>query len=110
MTLADTMNGPEWIAWACLVIFIILSIILISGHGINFITGFDTLSTEERKKYNIKKICRISGIGMTVISLLIFIMLIFENVLPANFVYVALAIVIIDCLVIIILSNTICKK
>ncbi len=48
MILADTMNGPEWIAWACLVIFIILSIILMSGHGINFITGFDTLSTEEK--------------------------------------------------------------
>lgn len=110
MTLADKMNGPGWIVWAVLVIFIILSIIFISGHGINFIAGFNTLSAEEKEKYNIKKVCRVTGIGMAIIALIIFIMATFENVLPASFVYVALIVILIDCLVIIILANTICKK
>ncbi len=34
----------------------------------------------------------------------------FEDVLPAGFAYIALGVVGVDCLVIIIVSHTICKK
>ena len=47
---------------------------------------------------------------MAVISILILIMELFEDVLPVSFVYISMGIILIDCLVIIIVSNTICKK
>ena len=65
---------------------------------------------EEKKKYDEKKLCRTMGIGMAVISILILIMELFEDVLPVSFVYISVGIILIDCLVIIIVSNTICKK
>lgn len=87
-----------------------LSIILISGHGSWFIAGYNTASKEERAKYDEKKLCRTTGIGMAVIAILILVSELFEDILPANFAYVSFGIIIIDCLVILIVGNTICKK
>ena len=50
------------------------------------------------------------GIGMSVIAILILIMGLFENILPAFFVYIALGIIVVDVVVIIILENILCKK
>ena len=110
MKLADVSNGPDWIVWVVFVIFVVISIVLLSGHGIWFIAGYNTASKEEKKKYDEKKLCRTMGIGMAVISILILIMEVFEDVLPVSFVYISVGIILIDCLVIIIVSNTICKK
>ena len=41
---------------------------------------------------------------------LIGVLVLLENVLPASFAYVALVIIIVVCVAIIILGNTICKK
>ncbi|MCU1994954.1 MAG: DUF3784 domain-containing protein [Eubacteriales bacterium] len=50
MNFADVSAG-EWIV---IVLGILLSIILISGHGKWFIAGYNTSSAEERKRYNSK--------------------------------------------------------
>ena len=110
MKLADLATGSDWIVWIVFVIFAVLSIVLLSGHGSWFISGYNTASKEEKKKYDEKKLCRTMGIGMAVISILILIMEVFEDVLPVSFVYISVGIILIDCLVIIIVSNTICKK
>lgn len=47
---------------------------------------------------------------MFVIAILILIMGLLEDVLPAFFAYIALGIVLVDVVVIIILGNTICRK
>ena len=47
---------------------------------------------------------------MSIIAILILIMGLFENSLPAFFVYIALGIIVVDVVVIIILENTLCKK
>ncbi len=47
---------------------------------------------------------------MAVIAFLILVMGLFEDVLPAGFAYISLGVVGVDCLVIIIVSPTICKK
>ncbi len=47
---------------------------------------------------------------MALITLMIFIMAIWEAVLPAFFSTIFLVITVIDCIEIIVLSNTICKK
>lgn len=110
MKLADLSTGPDWIVWIIFIILAILSIALISGHGSWFISGYNTASKEEKSKYNEKKLCRTMGIGMSIIAILLLIMELLENILPAFFIYVSLGIILVDVVVIIILGNTICKK
>lgn len=110
MKLADISNGPEWAIWIGFAIFVILSIILISGKGSVLIAGYNTASKEEKSKYDEKKLCRTVGIGMAVISVLILVSGLFENILPASFAYIALGIIVIDCVGIGIVGNTYCKK
>ena len=110
MKLADLASGPDWVVWIVFVIFAVLSIVLLSGHGSWVISGYNTASKEEKEKYDEKKLCRTMGIGMSIISILILIMGLFESVLPAFFVYIALGIILIDVAVIIILGNTLCRK
>ena len=110
MKLVDLATGSDWIVWIVFVIFAVLSIILLSGHGSWFISGYNTASKEEKEKYNEKKLCRTMGIGMSIIAILLLTMGLFENILPAFFVYIASGIILVDVVVIIILSNTLCRK
>lgn len=110
MKLADLSTGPDWIVYIGFVILAVLSIILISGHGSWFISGYNTATKEEKAKYDEKKLCRTMGIGMSVIAILILTMGLFENVLPSYFAYIALGIIFVDVTVIIVLGNTICRK
>lgn len=110
MKLSDISNGPDWIIWVGFSIFLVLSVILISGHGSWLIAGYNMASKEEKAKYDKKKLCRTTGCGMAVIAILILVMGLFEDVLPAVFAYISLGIVVVDCFVIIVVSNTICKK
>ena len=110
MKLADLASGPDWVVWIVFVIFAVLSIVLLSGHGSWVISGYNTASKEEKEKYDEKKLCRTMGIGMSIISILILIMGLFESVLSAFFVYIALGIILVDVVVIIILGNTLCRK
>ena len=110
MKLADLSTGSDWIVWICFAIFAVLSIVLLSGHGSWFISGYNTASKEEKEKYDEKKLCRTMGIGMSVIAILILIMGLFENILPAFFLYIVLGIIVVDVVVIITLENTICRK
>lgn len=110
MTLQDISNGPNWIMWVVVVIFIIITIILLSGHGVNLIAGYNTASEKEKSKYNSKKLSRVVGVGFAVITTILMIMAIGATTLPASAAYIFLAVVIIDCMVMIILMETICKK
>ena len=87
-----------------------MSIMLLSGHGSWFISGYNIAPKEEKAKYDEKKLCRTTGFGMAVIAILILVMGLFEDVLLASFAYISIGVVGVDCLVIIILSHTICKK
>ena len=110
MKLADLATGSDAIVWIVFGIFAVISIILLSGHGSWFISGYNTASKEEKAKYNEKKLCRTMGIGMSVIAILLLIMGVFENILPAFFVYIALGIILADVVIIIVLGNTICRR
>ena len=102
MKLADLATGSDWIVWIVFVIFAALSITLLSGHGSWFISGYNTATKEEKEKYDEKKLCRTMGIGISIIAILVLIMGLLENILPAFFVYIALGIILIDVVVIII--------
>ena len=51
MTLKDISNGPEWVMWVVLAIFVVISIVLLSGHGSSLIAGYNTATKEEKSKY-----------------------------------------------------------
>ena len=110
MKLADLSHGPDWVVWVVFIIFAILSAALISGHGSGLISGYNTAPKEEKAKYNEKRLCRTMGTGMAVIAFCILTSGLFENVLPASFVYVLIGVIITDVVIILILSNTICRK
>ena len=110
MKLADLATGSDVIVWIVFGIFAVISIILLSGHGSWFISGYNTASREEKEKYDEKKLCRTMGIGMSVIAILLLIMGVFENILPEFFVYIALGIILADVVITIVLGNTICRR
>ena len=47
---------------------------------------------------------------MAIIAVLVFVMGIFENVLPASFAAISLIIVMIDIVIMLVIANTVCKK
>ncbi len=110
MRLADMSNGADWIMWVVFAIFLIISIILLSGHGSWIISGYNTASKEEKAKYDEKKLCKTIGFGMAVIAVLILVMGLFEDVLPASFAYISLGIILVDILLMIVVCNTVCRK
>ena len=110
MKLADISHGPKWILWAALLVLAIISIVLISGHGSWLVSGYNTAPKKKKEKYDAEKLCRVTGSGLGVIVVLIFIMGVFENVLSANFVYIAVGIIFADAVGIVVACNTICKK
>ena len=110
MKLADISHGSDWIIWIGFLILAIISVILISGHGAWLISGYNTAPKEEKTKYDERKLCRTIGIGMGIIAILILIMGLFENVLPASFAYIALGIILVDVLLMIVVCNTVCRK
>ncbi len=110
MELAEISYGADWMKWILFVIMAVISVILISGHGSWLIAGYNTASKDEKVKYDAKKLCRTTGIGMGAITVLILIMCLFENVLPASFAYISLGIIIVDVLVMIVACNTVCRK
>ena len=84
MTLKDISTGPDWILWVVFGILAAISIVLLSGHGANLIAGYNTAGKEEKSKYDAKKLCRVTGAGMAVITILILVMAAGENVLPVS--------------------------
>lgn len=110
MKLADISSGPDYIVWVVFAIFLILAVVLLSGHGSGLIAGYNTASKEEKSKYDTKKLCRVVGAGMAVISMLILIAGVFKHILPASFAYLMLGIIVMDCLVTLIAANILCRK
>lgn len=106
----EMLTGPIWILWSIAALLAIFSVILLSGHGANLVAGYNTSSKEEREKCNEKRLCRVVGSGLGIIALLLFAMALFIDFLPAWFIYIMLAIVLSDAVVMIVLANTWCKK
>ena len=108
MTLDDFSS---YVLWAVFGLLAIISIIFLTVHGVSLITGYNTASKEEKEKYNAKKLCHCMGIGMSVITILIGVMSIYKRLLQNNyFVFIFVALVLIDVVVMIVVSNKFCKE
>jgi len=110
MTLKDISNGPDWIMWVVFTIMALMSVLLLLGRGSWLIAGYNTASKEDKDKYNQKKLCKVIGVGMSVITILILIMTIWQEVLPASFATVFGVVTLVDCVVMIVMANAICRR
>lgn len=110
MKLSDVSNGPDWIVWVIVILFAVSSIYLLTGHGSWLIAGYNTTSKEEKGKYDGKKLCRVTGGGLAVVTILLVVMELLEDKLPADFAWIAAGVIFLDAIMIIVLGNTLCKK
>ncbi|MDO4811728.1 MAG: DUF3784 domain-containing protein [Eubacteriales bacterium] len=110
MTIKDLRTGPDWIVWIVFVILVTISVVLLSGHGVNLIAGYSTASEEEKEKYDEKKLGRVIGAGLLAIAFFLPFVVLGQALLPAWIAYAFLGFIIADSTVVIILANTICKK
>lgn len=58
-----------WVIWGLVALMILVNIILFTGRGSNLVTGFNTLSKEEKSKYDKVKISRQTGVYMLFINI-----------------------------------------
>ena len=110
MMLIDKMNGPLWLIWIIAAVFAVISAVLLSGHGAGLIAGYNTASAEEKAKTDEKKLCRVMGIGSSVITVMIIIMAAGAKIIPAAYSRIFPAVSVTTAAVCIILANTVCKK
>lgn len=97
------------VIWSIIALCGICSLILLSGRGSILIAGYNTMSKEDQEQYDEKKLCRITGTGMLIITLLTAIMEVFGEKIPDWFWIVYAVLVVLIAVGIMILSNTICK-
>lgn len=69
MKLSDISNGADWIIWVGFIIFTIISVMLLSGRGSWFISRYNMASSQEKARYNEKKLCRTTGAEMAALGI-----------------------------------------
>lgn len=95
--------------WLIAVIFLVLTVLLLSGKGSFLIAGYNTASKAQKAKYDEKKLSRVMGSGMGVITIFMVVLACFGNY-PPDWLFYALFIAIIAVTVVMcVLCNTICK-
>ena len=98
------------IFWSLTAILGIWSIVLLSGHGAASLAGFNTMTEDEKKAIDEKKLCFVAGIGMLISALVLFFMAILSPNITNTTAIIAGSIIIIDWVVAIYIANTKCKK
>lgn len=102
-----SMNITEII----IILFVtVMSFVLISGRGSWFVAGYNTLPEKEQAGYNKKRLCKTVGWGLLVIDIVVIILFAFKDSVPDAFHVIAGAIIFIDVVVMLILSETFCRK
>lgn len=100
----------DWLMWGIVILFAALSILFICGKGSFLIAGYNTASAKEKARYDEKKMCQITGIGMAIITLFLIIMILFKEKAPGVAVSLMLLGTIAVVIVCLALSNIICVR
>lgn len=109
-TLADISTGPDWVLYLVAVLFGVLSLVLLLGRGSWLIAGYNTAPEEEKERYDKKRLCRVTGGGMAVLTVLLAVMALWEDTLPAEFAGFFAAVTVAVAAAIVILGNTVCRR
>ena len=97
--------------WSLTAILAILSLIFLSGHGSAAIAGFNTMTEDEKKTIDEKKLCFVLGICTLISALVLFFMAMLgsKNITNTTAI-IAGSIIAIDAVVAVYIANTKCKK
>ena len=98
------------ILWTLTVILAIWSLVLLSGHGSTSIAGFNTMTADEKKTINEKKLCFVMGISTSVCALTMLYMAVLSPNITFTTTIIASSIITIDMVVTIYIANTKCEK
>ena len=98
------------ITWSLTAILGIWSIVLLSGHGAISIAGFNTMTEDEKKTIDEKKLCFVMGISMSVCALTMLYMAVLNPNITITTTIIASSIIAIDAAVTVYIENTKCKK
>lgn len=98
------------ILWALTAILAVWSLVLLSGHGAASIAGFNTMTEDEKKTIDEKKLCFVMGISMSVCALTMLYMAILSPNITITTTIIASSTITIDMVVTIYIANTKCKK
>lgn len=71
------------ILWIVFALFLVLSLLFLSGHGAFLIGGYNTASDEEKGKYDEKRLCRLMGACMSFGTLSFLVLALLQDKLPA---------------------------
>lgn len=96
--------------WIVTAICAVLSIILLSGRGSFLIAGYNTADKEEKARYDEKKLCRVMGAGMSVITAILLLCGIYEYDLPRGLRWIMPVGIFGVVIFLAIATNTICRK
>ncbi|MBL4933195.1 DUF3784 domain-containing protein [Clostridium paridis] len=96
--------------WFIVALFLVLTITFLSGKGGFLIAGYNTSSKEEKAKYDEKKLCRVMGIGMGIITIVLAIPAILKDNTPNFYIELMIAVIMITIIGLLVLTNTICKS
>lgn len=98
------------IFWTLTAILGIWSLVLLSGHGAASIAGYNTMTEDEKKTIDEKKLCFVMGISMLISTLVLFFMAILSPNITNTTAIIAGSIIAIDAAVTVYIANTKCKK
>ena len=98
------------ILWSLTAILGIWSLVLLSGHGAISIAGYNTMTEDEKKTIDEKKLCFVMGISMSVCALTMLYMAVLSPNITNTTAIIACSIITIDLVVSIYIANTKCNK
>ena len=98
------------ILWSLTAILGIWSLVLLSGHGAISIAGYNTMTEDEKKTIDEKKLCFVMGISTSVCALTMLYMAVLNPNITITTTIVTSSIITIDMIVTIYIANTKCEK
>ena len=98
------------ILWSLTAILGIWSLVLLSGHGAALIAGYNTMTEDEKKTIDEKKLCFVMGISTSVCALTMLYMAVLSPNITITTTIIASSIITIDMIVTIYIANTKCEK
>ncbi len=98
------------IPWILVIVMAILSILLFIGKGTFLIAGFNTASSEQKSRYNVKRLGRVMGCGLGSLTAIVGLMLAYSGQLPTPIKWLMPWGYLVALVVTIILANTVCLK
>ena len=97
--------------WSTVVGMAVMSVVLFLGKGSMLIAGYNTASKEEKAKYDEKKLGKVMGTGLSIVTVTLAFSLFYNFEFPNDIIRNGvIGVFVLTSLVMLILGNTICKK